>query len=90
MATTYHILIETYDQIVHSDTINCDLRKELASLEKDEQFNLGHRVGTWNDPWYAEDKTTKVRYYYYHNGRIRVTTNYNQLTYSQRTGKRSH
>lgn len=90
MATTYHILIETYDQIVHSDTINSNLRKELESLETDEEFGLGHRVGTWSDHYYENDPNTKVRYYYYHNGRIRVTTNYNQLTYSQRTGKRSH
>lgn len=90
MATNYDIYVQTYAGEDHSDTITSDLRAELTSLERDENFGLGHRVGTWSDPHYKDDPYCKVRWYYYHNGRICVTTRYQQLTANQRQGRRSY
>jgi hypothetical protein len=88
MATTYTITVESLSKGVErfDDTISEDLRASLAALEKDEEFNLGPRVGTRKeDDW---DEYGGTRYYYYHNGRITVRTRYKQLTYHQRTGGR--
>lgn len=88
MATTYNIYVQTYNGEPHSDGITGDLRAELSSLERNKELNLGHRVGTWSDPYYKDDDYCKVRWYYYHNGRICVTTRYQQLTTKQRMGAR--
>lgn len=79
MATNYVFQIYTLDGEYHSDSCSSDMRGALKTYEESSEFNLGERVGTRKDP-YLEN----VRYYYYHNGRITVSTRYNQLTDSQR------
>jgi hypothetical protein len=89
MATRYIVLVETLVGGIGkwSDTFS-ELRGELAHLEKSEEFALGPRVATKKaDDW---DEHGGTRYYYYHNGRITVTTRYHQLTTGQRTGARSY
>lgn len=89
MATTYTMTVETLVGGIGkwSDTFS-ELRGELAHLEKSEEFNLGLRVGSRKeDDW---DVYGGTRYYYYHNGRITVTTHYHQLTTGQRSGRRSY
>ena len=89
MATTYTITVQTLEGGIGpwSDTVS-SLRDELDSVEKNEEFALGERIGTRKaDDWGVFGGT---RYYYYHNGRITVRTHYNQLTLSQRTGARGY
>lgn len=89
MATTYTMKVQTLEGGIGpwSDTFS-ELRGELEHLEKSEEFALGPRIGTRKaDDW---DLYGGTRYYYYHNGRITVTTRYHQLTTSQRTGTRSY
>lgn len=89
MATHYTMTVETYARWIEpfTDTFS-EMKGELASLEKSEEFNLGPRVGTRKeDDW---DLYGGTRYYYYHNGRITVRTRYHQLTTGQRTGQRSY
>jgi hypothetical protein len=89
MATTYTMHVQTLEGGIGSwsDTFT-ELRGELEFLEKSEEFNLGPRVASKKaDDW---DLYGGTRYYYYHNGRITVTTRYHQLTTGQRTGARSY
>jgi hypothetical protein len=89
MATEYQITVQTLEGGIgtFTDTVH-ELRSELASMERSEEFNLGPRVGTQKaDDW---DLYGGTRYYYYHNGRITVRTKYHQLTTAQRTGARSY
>lgn len=89
MATQYQMTVETLVGGIgtFTDTFS-EMKGELSSLEKSEEFNLGPRVGTRKeDDW---DVYGGTRYYYYHNGRITVRTRYHQLTTSQRTGARSY
>lgn len=89
MATQYTITVQTLEGGIGpwSDTVS-ELRGELAHIEKSPEFNLGPRIGTKKaDDW---DVFGGTRYYYYHNGRITVTTRYHQLTTAQRTGARSY
>lgn len=88
MATHYTITVETLGKYSenHTDTIDGNIRDEIATFEKSEEFNLGPRVGTRKgDDW---DEYGGTRYYYYHNGRITVRTMYKQLTPAQRQGRR--
>lgn len=89
MATNYTITVQTLEGGIGtwSDTVT-ELRGELAFIEKSPEFALGPRVGTKKaDDW---DIYGGTRYYYYHNGRITVTTQYHQLTHAQRTGARAY
>jgi hypothetical protein len=89
MATTYTMTVQTLEGGIgtFTDTFS-ELRGELEHLERSEEFNLGPRVGTRKeDDW---DVYGGTRYYYYHNGRITVSTRYHQLTTGQRTGARSY
>jgi hypothetical protein len=88
MATHYQIIVETLSKYTenHEDTVDNNIRDEIAWFEQSDQFKLGPRVGTKKgDDW---DEHGGTRYYYYHNGRITVRTMYNQLTPSQRQGRR--
>ena len=89
MATTYTITVETLNGGIgtFTDTVS-NLRGELYSMERSEEFALGPKVGTKKaDDW---DIYGGTRYYYYHNGRITVRTRYHQLTTAQRTGAQSY
>ena len=89
MATKYIIQVETLNGGIGkwTDTVS-ELRGELAHLEKAPEFELGPRIGTRKDDnW---DEYGGTRFYYYHNGRITVTTRYHQLTTGQRTGARPY
>ena len=89
MATEYVITVETLVGGIgkFTDTVS-NLRGELYSMERSEEFALGPKVGTRKeDDW---DVYGGTRYYYYHNGRITVRTRYHQLTTGQRTGARSY
>lgn len=90
MATTYTITVENYQGEKFTDQFDRDLRGTIAIFESDPELKLGHRVGTWADPYYKDDSAVTVRWYYYHNGRIEVMTRYNQLTANQRQGRRSY
>lgn len=85
MATTYIFQIDTLKGEHHSDQCSSDMRGQLETYEQDSEFNLGPRVGTRKDP-----DLENVRHYYYHNGRITVSTRYHQLTNAQRTGSQPY
>jgi hypothetical protein len=85
MATNWNFQVHLLDGEVYSDQVNSDMRGQLETYEQSEELNLGPRVGTRKDP-----DLENVRYYYYHNGRITVSTRYDQLTDAQRQGRRSY
>lgn len=90
MATTYTVTVETYRGEPFTDSFGSGLRGEIASLERSPEFNLGKRIGTAKDDDDDWDLYGGIRYYYYHNGRITVRTQYHQLTIAQRTGSRGY
>lgn len=88
MATHYVIKVDSLNGEHFSDTIEYDLRDTIESLAKDPLFNLGQKITTKRDP--ERDEFMSITYHYYHNGRITVTTRRHQLTYNQRSGRRSY
>jgi hypothetical protein len=83
MATNYNI---TWKNLTTGETftelIEEGLREEVKHWAK--QMDLGEKIATRKaDDW---DESGGTTYHYYHNGRVKVTTRYNQYTTRQRMG----
>jgi hypothetical protein len=85
MATHYSIHVASLNGERFSDQVDSNVRDHIKQLALDPLFNLGDKVATKRGK--SDEFNAKV-VYYYHNGRITVTTHYKQYTANQRQGRR--
>lgn len=85
MATHYVINVLALNGEQFGDTVDRDLRGTLEQLAQDPMFKLGDKIAVRRN---SDDPENLITYYYFHGGRITVTTRKNQYTEAQRAGRR--